>query len=387
MKYLHLVWAALFRRKLRTFLTLVSIIAAFLLFGMLDTVRVAFSPNQDVSGVGRLLITSRISFMDSLPQSLGRQFAGVPGVEGVAYASWFGGFYQDQRNQVPSFAVSPEYVDLYPEIVIPEEQRAAWDRTRTGIIVGERLAEQFGWKIGDRIPLQSSIWPSRSTGDNTWTFEISGMMHGEGEGAAGFGMMALIHWKYFDENNQYRSGEVHWYVAQVADPLAADEIAGRLDALTANSNHETRAQTEQMFQANMLKQFADIGLIVISIMGAVFFTLLLLTGNTMMQAVRERTAELAVLKTIGFSDRSVLGMVLAESLLLLVLGGAIGLALVAAIIPGMNAASGGMLPISGVGPTTWALGVALMFAIGLVIGLIPAWRAMRLDMVDALRAG
>lgn len=387
MKYLHLIWAALFRRKMRTFLTLVSIIAAFLLFGLLDTVRVAFSPGEGVTGAGRLVVTSRMSFMESLPQSLGRRMATVDGVAGVAYASWFGGFYQDARNQIASFAVSPEYLGLYPEIEVDPAELEAWTRTRTGILVGERLAEMFGWKVGDRIPLQSSVWPSRASGDNTWTFEISGILHGVGKEGAGYNMMALLHWTYFDENNMYRSGEVHWYVVQVADPLQADAVAGRIDALSANSSHETRAQTEQSFQASFLKQLVDIGLIVMAIMGAVFFTLLLLTGNTMMQAVRERTSELAVLKTIGFSDRSVLAMVLAESVLLLVLGGVIGLALVAVIVPGIAAASGGMVPLKGVAGSTWLLGGALMLGFGVVVGLAPAWRALRLNMVDALRAG
>ncbi|HET6632647.1 MAG TPA: ABC transporter permease, partial [Rhodanobacteraceae bacterium] len=205
MKYFHLVWAALFRRKTRTILTLVSIIAAFLLFGLLDTVRVAFNPGDSVAGAGRLLVTSKVSFMASLPQSLGSRYEQVPGVSHVAYASWFGGFYQDAHNQVPSFAVSPNYIDLYSGIQVPKAQREKWDHTRTGLIVGDGLAERFGWKVGDQIPVQSTIWPSRSSGDNTWTFEISGIMHGADDQTAQFGMMALMHWKYFDENNEYRS--------------------------------------------------------------------------------------------------------------------------------------------------------------------------------------
>ncbi len=387
MKYFHLIWAALFRRKTRTILTLVSIMAAFLLFGLLNTVRLAFQPGDNVVGAGRLVVTSKVSMMQSLPKGLGNKFQQLSGVAGVASASWFGGFYQDARNQIPSFAVSPDYLDLYPEIAVPPAQRKAWMRTRTGILVGDKLAARFGWKVGDKIPLQSSVWPSRSSGNNTWTVTISGIMHGKGDKAAAYGMMALMHWKYFDENNQYGSGDVHWFVVQVADPSAADAVADRIDALTANSSHEVKAQTEQSFQASFLKQLVDIGLIVASIMGAVFFTLLLLTGNTMMQAVRERTSELAVLKTIGFSSSSVLGMVLAESVLMLLLGGVIGLGLVSVIVPGLAAASGGMMPVHGVSGATWLLGVGLMLAFGIVVGLAPALRAMRLNMVDALRAG
>ena len=384
MKYLHLIWAALFRRKTRTLLTLVSIIAAFLLFGLLNSVRLAFSAGDSVDGAGRLIVNSRMSMQQALPESLGARIATVPGVSAVASANWFGGVYQDPRNQVISFAVSPNYVDLYPEIVLPADQRAAWDRTRTGAIVGAALAKKYGWKVGDKIPLQSTIFPSKASGDNTWTFDVAGIFHAKSEQDAGREQLLLFHWKYFDENNAFGAGTVHWYVVKVADPAHADAVATTIDAISANSDHETKAQTEQAFQASFIKQLVNIGLIVVSIMGAVFFTLLLLTGNTMMQAVRERTSELAVLKTIGFSSRSVQAMVLAESVLLLLLGGLIGLAVVSLIVPGIGAASGGMIPVHGVSASTWVIGIALMLAIGVIVGWIPAWRAMRLNIVDAL---
>ncbi|MGB8635558.1 MAG: FtsX-like permease family protein [Rhodanobacteraceae bacterium] len=387
MKYFHLIWAALFRRKTRTILTLVSIIAAFLLFGLLDSVRVAFNSGGSVAGAGRLVVTSRMSMMQPLPQSLGARINQVPGVSRVASANWFAGVYQDPKNQIASFAVSPSYLDLYPEIVVSPEQRKSWQQTRTGVLVGDALAKRFGWKVGDKIPIKSTIWPSRASGDNTWTFEISGLLHGKDAKSAGFGQMMMLHWKYFDENNAFGSGQVHWYVVQVGDPAHSDAVAQKIDAISANSDHETRAQTEQAFQASFLKQLVNIGLIVMSIMGAVFFTLLLLTGNTMMQAVRERTSELAVLKTIGFSSRSVLAMVLAESILLLLIGGVIGLGLVSLIVPGIAANSGGMVPVHGVSTGTWLTGVGLMLLIGIVVGLLPALRAMRLNIVDALRVG
>ena len=384
MKYLHLIWAALFRRKTRTFLTLVSIIAAFLLFGLLNSVRVAFTAGNSVDGAGRLIVNSRMSMQNPLPESLGAHISAVPGVSEVASANYFGGVYQDARNQVFSIAVSPNYLALYPEIVLSAGQRAAWDRTRTGAIVGAALAKKYGWKIGDKIPMQSTIFPSKASGNNTWTFDIEGIFHAKNEQAAGREQLFLFHWKYFDENNAFGSGTVHWYVVKVANPAHADALARTIDAISANSDHETKAQTEQAFQASFIKQLVNIGLIVVSIMGAVFFTLLLLTGNTMMQAVRERTPELAVLKTIGFSNRSVQAMVLAESVLLLLLGGVIGLALVSAIAPGIGAGSGGMIPVHGVSASTWILGVALMLVIGVIVGWIPAWRAMRLNIVDAL---
>lgn len=386
MKYLHLIWAALFRRKTRTILTLVSIIAAFLLFGLLDTVRVAFNPGDSVVGAGRLNVTSKVSMMDPLPKNLGSELQRVEGVSRVAYANWFGGFYKEARNQIPSFAISPNYLDLYPEAVVPQEQRESWEKNQVGLIVGQKIAQKFGWELGDQVPLQSSIWPSKSSGSNTWIFEIEGIMHGVGENGAGWDQMALMHWKYFNENNQYRSDEVHWYVVQVADPMHADAVAKRIDALSANSDHETRTQTEQAFMASFMKQLVDIALIVMSIMGAVFFTLLLLTGNTMMQAVRERTKELAILRTIGFSSFSVLAMVLAESVLLLLMGGVIGMGLVSILVPGIAVATGGMIPVTGVSAGTWLTGLGLMILIGIIVGLLPALRAMHLNMVDALRS-
>ena len=385
MKYLHLIWAALFRRKARTLLTLVSIAAAFLLFGMLDAVRTSFDQaGQSANGAQRLQTGSKLSFIQTLPQSLEAQIQQVPGVKMVTYANWFGGAYQDPHNQVFSFAVEPNYIDLYPEIEVSAAERKAFDDTRTGILVGEKLAKRFHWKVGDKIPLQSTIFPNRQ-GSKNWTFDVVGILHSKDKKAGGFyDQMLLLHWKYFDETTPFNRGQVGWYVTRVADVNQADRVAKAIDALSANSDHETRTQTEQAATANWMKQLADIGLIVGSIMGAVFFTLLLLSGNTMMQAVRERTNELAVLKTIGFSNRAVLGIVLAESILLLLLGGVIGMALATLIVPAIAAGSGGMLNLPSISTGSWVSALVLMIVIGLLVGALPALRAMRLNIVDAL---
>ena len=385
MKYLHLIWAALFRRKTRTVLTLVSIIAAFLLFGLLDAVRTSFAQaGQSANGASRLQTGSKLSFIQTLPQSLQAQIARVDGVKGVTYANWFGGAYQDPHNQVFSFAVAPNYLDIYSEVVVSDAERKAFADTRTGALVGATLAKRFGWKVGDRVPLQSTIFPDRQ-GSKNWQFDIVGLLHAGDKKTDGFtDQIFLLNWKYFDDTTPYNQGTVGWYVTRVGDVNQADRVAKAIDALSANSDHETRTLTEQAATASWMKQMADIGLIVGSIMGAVFFTLLLLSGNTMMQAVRERTSELAVLKTIGFSSRSVLVMVLAESVLLLVLGGVVGLALASLIIPAVSAGSGGMLNLPSVGASSWGLGLVLMVAIGVLVGALPAWNAMRLNIVDAL---
>jgi putative ABC transport system permease protein len=386
MKYLHLIWASLFRRKTRTILTLVSIVTAFLLFGLLDAVRSSFTQaGQSANGAQRLQTGAKLSFIQLLPQALEARMEQVPGVKTVTYANWFGGAYQDPHNQVFSFAVAPNYLDLYPEMSVSDAERKTFLATRSGALVGERLAQKFHWKVGDRIPLQSTIFPDRE-GNKNWTFDIVGIIHSTDKKSAGFfDQMFLLNWKYFDDTTPFNRGNVGWYVTRVTDVNRADAVAKGIDALSANSDHETRSQTEQAATANWVKQVADIGLIVGSIMGAVFFTLLLLSGNTMMQAVRERTSELAVMKTIGFTDASLLGLVLAESVLLLAIGGVIGLGLATVVIPLVSAGSGGMLNLPSVSSSSWVLGVGLMALFGFVVGALPAMSAMRLNIVDALR--
>ena len=385
MKYFHLIWAALFRRKTRTFLTLASILAAFLLFGMLDGIRTSFAQlGRNSDGAQRLQTTSRLSMIETLPLSLEGRIKQLDNVEAVTYANWFGGAYQNPRNQVFSFAVAPNYLDLYPEIEVDPAQRAAWANNRTGILVGEALMKRFGWKVGQKIPLQSTIFPN-SDGTLNWSFDIVGTLKAKDGKNAGFTeALILLHYKYFEESTPYVDGDVGWYISKVADVRRADAAAKAIDALSANSPHETKSMSEQAALASQRKQMADIGLIVGSIMGAVFFTLLLLTGNTMAQTVRERTSELAVLKTIGFTSTSVLGMVLAESVLLVLLGGVLGLGLATVIGPAVNAGSGGMVNLPAIGWQSWLLGLGLMVAIGLLVGALPALRAMRLNIVDAL---
>lgn len=385
MKYLHLVWAALMRRKIRTLLTVSSIVAAFLLFGLLDGIRVAFTQlGQNADGAQRLQTQSKLSFIETLPQALGKRIELVDNIEAVTYANWFGGTYQGPRNQLFSFAVAPNYLDLYPEIVVAPDEREAFARTRTGILVGEKLMQRFDWSVGDRIPLQSSIFPNND-GSLNWAFDIVGVMRNKDAKAGGFNdQLLLMHYDYFAESTPYVDSDVGWYVSRVSDVRRADRAAKAIDALSANSPHETRTMTEAAAFASQLKQMADIGLIVGAIMGAVFFTLLLLTGNTMAQAVRERTSELAVLKTIGFSSASVTVLVLAESIVLVLVGGVLGLALASAASAAVNLVAGDMIRLPTIGWHSWTLGLALMVGIGVVVGALPAMRAMRLNIVDAL---
>lgn len=385
MKYFHLIWAALFRRKARTFLTLASILAAFLLFGMLDGIRSTFAElGQNADGAQRLQTTSRLSMVETLPLALEPRIRQVDNIEAVTWANWFGGVYQNPRNQLFTFAVAPNYLELYPEIEVEPAQLEKWKATRNGILVGQQMMTRFGWEVGQTVPLQSNIFPN-SDGTLNWAFEIAGVLRARNGKNAGFTeALILMHYAYFEEATPYVDDNVGWYVSRVSDVNRSDAAAKAIDALSQNSPHETRTMNEQAAMAAQLKQMADIGLIVGSIMGAVFFTLLLLTGNTMAQAVRERTSELAVLKTIGFTSHSVLAMVLAESVLLVLIGGVLGLGLAAVLGPVVGAVSGGAISLPPIGWRSWVLGLGLMAAIGLLVGALPALRAMRLNIVDAL---
>ena len=382
MKYLHLVWAQLTRSRTRTLLTLLSVVTAFLLFGLLDTVRVAFNSGSSVEGANRLIVSSRLSITQTLPIRLLQQIEGVDGVQKATYAMWFGGIYQDIRNFFPNFSVAPDFFEVYTEFEVPAEQVEAFKNTRTAAAVGEALATKHGWKIGDTIPLQATIFPRN--GSNDWPLELTTIFRAKDRDRVQEENQLVMNWKYFDEANDYIKNQVSWFTVLLNDPAQASEVAQAIDALSANSDHETKSQTESAFQQSFAKQFADIGLIVTSIMGAVFFTLILLTGNTMAQAVRERVPELATLKTLGFTDRTVLILVMAESVLLVGLGGGLGIGLAAALIPGMAKASGGMLPMQSVPVSTWGVGMLLSIVIGIVVGLLPALRARRLKIVDAL---
>lgn len=384
MKYFHLIWAALFRRKTRTLLTLMSVLAAFVLFGLLDGVRVAFTSGGEAAGVDRMIVSSKYSLIQGLPQSIIARVEATAGVKDVTWANWFGGYYQDRKNQMVNFAIDPGYFDIYPELGVSDEVRAAFKQTRTGAIVGATLAKRWGWKVGDRIPVSGSIFPNKATGETNWTFDLVGIFSVRDEKLRGAEQQLFFRWDYFDEARTFGDGEVGWLVVKVADPNQSDAVAKAIDAISVNSNHETKTQTEQAFQLSFAKQLGDIGLIVTAIMGAVFFTLLLLTGNTMAQAVRERIPELATLKTFGFSDLSVLGLVFAEAVLLIMIGGVLGLALVSLLLPMIGAASNGMLNLPPVGLRTWSAGLLLMVVIGLLVGVLPALRAMRLNIVDAL---
>lgn len=383
MRFFSLVWASLLRRKTRTFLTLLSIVTAFLLFGFLDAVRVVFTQGSAQAGVDRLITTSRISFIQPLPLAYRERILAVPGVATLAHANWFGGIYQDRRNFFANIAVSPaEYLAIHPEIALSDGAYEAFLSRRTGALVGRELARKHGWAIGDRIPLQATLWPHKS-GSTTWTFEIVGLMQASDERARKFENQMLFRYDYFDEGRMSGQGTAGWYIVKVRDPAESTRVALAIDALFRNSAAETRSQSEKEFNLAFARQFGDVGLIARAIMAAVFFTLLLVTGHTMAQGVRERTAELAVLKTLGFDNGLILRLVLAESMLMVLIGGLTGLSLASLTLP-LFKTFGAQLPPLRIAAESWVAGFGIMLGLGLVVGLPPAVRAMRLGITEAL---
>jgi putative ABC transport system permease protein len=349
---------------------------------MLDSVRVAFNSGGEMASATRMVTASRLSITQMLPYSLVERVRAAEGVEKAAFAAWFGGIYQDPKNFFPSFSVSDNYMDLYPEFELPPAQAEAFKNTRTGALVGETLAKRFGWKIGDTIPMQATIFPRK--GSNDWPLQLVGIYRAKDRKSDAGENQLLLHWSYFDESNDYIKSQVSFYTVQLDNPAHASRVAQAIDALSLNSDRETKSQTEAAFSQAFAKQFADIGLIVTGIMAAVFFTLVLLTGNTMAQAVRERIPELAILKTLGFKDGTVLVLVMVESVLLIVLGGLLGMGLASILMPVVSAASRGVISLPGVPAQTWVMALGLMVVIGVVVGLLPALRAQRLKIVDAL---
>ena len=384
MRYLPLLWAGLFRKKTRTVLTLLSIVVAFALFGLLQAVEVAFESGADAADAKRLLTTARYSIIEPLPMSYQRRIEQVPGVVGVAYADWFGAKYQNESNAFPVFAVDPaRYLDMYLEFTIDPAQRETFARTRTGAVAGKRLADRFGWKVGQKLPISSEIHP-KTDGSMTWEFDLVGIIDAEDPAVRGNTDMVLINVAYFDEARQIGRGKTGWYIVRVADSTQARSISATIDGLFTNSPDETKTQPEKEFAIGFAKQIGDIGALVTRILIAVFFTILILTGNTMAQSIRERIPELAILKTLGFSDGKVTALVLAEAVLLLVLGGGIGMGAAVAAMPALNGSTGGRFPPLFVGPETWLLAAAVAAVVAVCIGLPPALRANRLKIVDAL---
>jgi putative ABC transport system permease protein len=380
MKFFHLIWCNLKRKKLRTSLTLLSILVAFILFGFLSAIQQALVGGVALAGADRLSVREKVSIMNLLPISYEARMERIPGVDFATHQTWFGGIYQDPKNFFMQNPVEPEkFLKMHPEIILPPDELKAWLATRTGAIVGRRTADRFNWKIGDKVPIRSPIWAD----NRTWEFDIVGIYDGAKKGTDTTWM--LFRYDYFDEARQWGKGQVGWYTIRIKDPSQAAEVAKRVDAEFENSPAETKTEPEGAFIQGWASQIGNIVFIVASILGMVFFTILLVTGNTMAQAVRERTGELGVLKAIGFTNAQVVGLVLAESCLLTVIGGAVGLGLAWAVTPVLAQNLAGLLPMFFLPTRALFVGLGLSIVLGFVTGIFPALQAMRLRVADALR--
>jgi putative ABC transport system permease protein len=383
MKFAPLIWSNLKRKKLRTFLTLLSILVAFVLFGLLMAIKQALSGGVQLAGADRLIVRDKVSIIQFLPEKYKARMERIPGVSLATHQTWFGGIYQDPKNFFMQNPVIPgEFLEIHPEFILPPEQMKAWLQTRTGAIVGRKTADRFHWKIGDKVPIRTTIFP-KDGGNDVWEFDIVGIFDGRDKGTDTTPM--FFRYDYFKEAcPSWAKGQVGWYTIRIQDPAQAAEVAKRVDQEFANSSSETKTEPEGAFLQGWAGQICNITLIVGSILGAVFFTMLLVSGNTMAQSVRERTGELGVQKAIGFSNAQIVSLVLAESCLLTVLGGALGLGL-AWMLTSRGDPTGGLLPLFFLPIPDLFLGLGISLALGLVTGFFPALSAMRLRVADALR--
>ena len=379
MKYLPFIFRNLFRKKTRTILTIGSIAVALFLFGLLVTIETALNAGVDVAGVDRLIVRNKISLIMPLPLSYQERLRQIDNVSEATFATWFGGIYQEPKNFFPQFAIDTDtYRTVFPEFEISDAEWNAFLADREGAVVGKVIADRFGWKVGDRIPLQGTIW----TG--TWEFNIRAIYEGSrnGDDESQF----WFQWKYLEERRQasFGGGTVGWYTVKIDDSDQAVTVTRAIDDRFSNSAYETSTETEQAFAAGFAKQIGNIKMLIMSIGAVVLFTLLLVTGNTMAMAVRERVPELGVLKTLGFGDKTVLFLVLAESLVIASVGGALGIGLAKLFTMGGDP-TGGMLPVFYLSNGEMLLGLGIAIFVGLAAGLIPALTAMNLRIVDALR--
>jgi putative ABC transport system permease protein len=371
----------LFRKRLRVTLTLVAIVVAFLIFGVLAAFQASLNAGVELSAADRLVVTHKVNFTLSLPRSHIARVASLEGVKQITYQDWFGGYYQEPRNFVPAIAVEPEsFLNVFPEYRLTPEERQNFISTRTGVIVGKAIAEQYGWRLGDRLPLRSDIY-SQADGSNTWDFVVSGVY--TGAEAQTDTSSVYFHHDYFDESRSFGKDTIGWLTVQTEDAKNNEAVIKAIDGMFANSAFETETKTEAQFQAAFVNQIGDIGFIVVAVSAAAFFTILLIVGNTMMLSVRERTKEIAVLKTLGFTRQKIFGLVLSESLLMAIVGGLIGLGL-ATIAVSFVSSAGGFLATMIMTSGVVAIGLALMIALGLVTGVLPAMRAMNLNVVQGL---
>ena len=374
MKFFNLVWAGIWRKRGRAILTLLSIVNAFLIFGLLQGLASGIDNVAKESTAAVLMTFSKVSQIEPLPMGHAAQIRNVPGVTAVTPMVIFTGTYRTPTQYVPAMAVNvDEYLSVYPKVKASAAARRAMRETRNGALVGAGLAKAYGWKVGDTVPIRSLLWTNRD-GTNTWPLKIVGLL------AKGSGPGMMVNYDYVDEGRTQSKGTTSFFLLKTVDPKRATQIGAAVDRLFANSPNETRSITPRQMAQSQFKQIGDIALVINAIVGAIFFALLFSVGAVMTQSMRERIPELAVLKTLGFTDGGVMLLLLAETLLFCLFCAGIGLGLAELAFPfikqsiGFNAAAG---------PILFA-GLGFAVALAVICGLPPALRARRLQIVDAL---
>jgi putative ABC transport system permease protein len=380
MKYLPLLFGNLRRKWFRTALTFASVAVAFLLFGVLKAVEFALTGTAELAGQNRLVTQHKVSLIQYLPRSYLDRIRAVGGVRIATSQDWFGGVYQDDRNQIQVIAAdAASFVDVYSEYGTTEQKRA-WVADRTGALVGRDIAARYGWNVGDRIPMRSNIF-RKSNGSDTWELTISAIYYAED----GDNSSVYIHYDYLNEARTFGHDEIGWAVLTIDDPSRGPEISRQIDAMFANSSAETRTSSESAFLQGFANQMGNIGAIVTIVAAAVFFTMLLVTANAMAQAVRERIPEIAVLRTLGFSNALVVSLVLAEGLAITILGAALGLWLGAGVTRAVGGAVQTFFPIVTIPSQALVTAGALAVALGALSCAQPCAQVWKLSIVEQLR--
>jgi putative ABC transport system permease protein len=376
-RFLPLVAAYLNRHKRRTLLTMASVALALFLFASLRTVITTLRAAAEFGSARRLVSTNASGLIFPLPVSYAQRLATIPGIEKVTWANWFGGQYGDGKRFFANFAVDAKtYLDLYPEMSVPADQKEAFLQDRSGALIGSRLIDLFGWKVGQNVTLRGTIFP----GD--WIFTIRGVYTPTDPAINDDALM--FHWEYLDERNG-RNGLAGWYIMQIDLPENGPAVSKTVDDLFRNSSSPTKTGTEQAFNASFATMWGNVGLLMNTIGMAVVFAILLVAANAMMMSARERTRDLAVLKTIGFSDRLLFGLVMLEAGLITITGAVLGLGAAKLVYKATNFNAAGFLPGFDVTGTTLAVGAVIALVLMLASGIAPAMRAARLPVVAALR--
>lgn len=382
MKDLFLVFKNLTRKPLRLFLTMFATFVAFLIYGTLTTFQVAIDSGVELSADDRLIVVNKINFTQPLPISYVNRVQALPNITGITHLNWFGGYFQDPQNFIVMFAVDEgTFLGVYNEIVMPDEQREAWMQNRQGLIAGEAIAERFGWKVGDRIPVNSNIF-SQADGSSAWDFDVVGIY--TGTDAQTDTNSVYFHYDYFNETQTFGRDFIGFMGIRTTDPQLNESVIKSIDDLFANTPYETETVPEKAFNQAFIEQIGNLSLILGSVVFAAFFIILVIVGNSMVLAIRERTGEIGVLKTLGFKSQRIFFMVLAESLLLAGISGALGLLATSAVVDVLNGIVAIQLPVLVLRQEIVMEAVAIMIGLGLITGIVPAVSALRLNIITAL---